>query len=80
MAPVLVIVFQTAQINFASAAILLLAFGVKHCAVIVGAGTLTKKVQRYLDWPEESKTTLWFKRICGVLVIWGGVYLILTVA
>ena len=76
MAPVLGIVFQTAQTNFTSAAFLLLAFGIGHCAVIVGAGTLTKKVQQYLNWSEESKTILWIKRICGVLVILGGIYLI----
>ena len=80
MAPVLGIVFQTAQTNFTYAAILLLVFGIGHCSVIVGAGTLSKKVQQYLNWSEESKTILWIKRICGVLVILGGVYLILTVA
>ena len=79
MAPVLGIVFQTAQTSFASASMLLLAFGIGHCSVIVGAGTLSKKVQQYLNWSEESKTILWIKRICGVLVILGGVYLILTV-
>jgi len=78
MAPVLGIVFQTAQTNFTSAAFLLLAFGIGHCTVIVGAGTLTKKVQQYLNWSEESKTILWVKRICGVLVVLGGIYLILT--
>jgi len=80
MAPVLGIVFQTAQTSFASASVLLLAFGIGHCSVIVGAGTVTKKVQQYLNWSEESKTILWIKRICGVLVILGGVYLILNVA
>jgi cytochrome c-type biogenesis protein len=78
MAPVLGIVFQTAQTNFTSAAFLLLAFGIGHCTVIVGAGTLTKKVQKYLNWSEESKTILWVKRICGVLIVLGGIYLILT--
>jgi len=79
MAPVLGIVFQTAQTNYFLAMMFLLAFGLGHCAVIVGAGTLTGKVQKYLNWSEESKTILWIKRICGVLVILGGVYLILTV-
>jgi len=59
--------------------IFLLAFGLGHSAVIVGAGTLTGKVQKYLNWSDESKTILWIKRICRVLVILGGVYLILTV-
>jgi cytochrome c-type biogenesis protein len=78
MAPVLGIVFQSAQTSFASASVLLLAFGLGHCSIIVGAGTLTNKVQKYLNWSEESKTILWIKRICGVLVILGGVYLIYT--
>jgi len=80
MAPVIGIVFQTAQTNYLLAVVFLLAFGLGHCSVIVGAGTLTGKVQQYLNWSEESKTILWIKRTCGVLVILGGVYLILTVA
>ncbi|MCX6173937.1 MAG: cytochrome C biogenesis protein [Ignavibacteriales bacterium] len=79
MAPVLGIVFQTAQTNYFLAIIFLLAFGIGHCSVIVGAGTLTGKVQKYLDWSEGSKTILWIKRICGILVILSGVYLIINV-
>ncbi|MDX9925245.1 MAG: cytochrome c biogenesis protein CcdA [Ignavibacteriaceae bacterium] len=77
MAPVLGIVFQTSQSNYFLAIIFLFAFGIGHCSIIVGAGTLTGKVQKYLNWSEESKTILWIKRICGVLVILGGVYLII---
>ncbi len=76
MAPVLGVVFQTAQTDYLLAVIFLLAFGIGHCSVIVGAGTLTGKVQKYLNWSEESKTILWIKRTCGCLVIIGGVYLI----
>jgi cytochrome c-type biogenesis protein len=76
MAPVLGIVFQTAQTNYFLAVTYLIAFGVGHCAVIVGAGTLTGKVQKYLNWSQESNTILWIKRICGSLVILGGFYLI----
>ena len=76
MAPVLGVVFQTAQTNYFLAVAFLLAFGIGHCSVIVGAGTLTGKVQKYLNWTEESKTILWIKRVCGVLVILGGIYLI----
>src|SRR4030066_1484811 len=79
MAPVLGVVFQTAQINYLLAVLFLLAFGLGHCSVIVGAGTLTGKVQKYLNWSEESRTILWIKRICGLLVILGGMYLIYTV-
>lgn len=79
MAPVLGIVFHTAQTNYFLAVMFLLAFGIGHCAVIVGAGTLTGKVQHYLNWSEESKTILWIKRVCGMLVILGGIYLIFSV-
>ena len=79
MAPVLGVVFQTAQTDYLLSVIFLLAFGLGHCSVIVGAGTITGKVQNYLNWSEGSKTILWIKRVCGVLVILGGVYLIYTV-
>ncbi len=79
MAPVLGVVFQTAQTNYFLAILFLFAFGIGHCSVIVGAGTLTGKVQKYLNWSENSKTVLWIKRICGVLVILGGIYLIYAV-
>lgn len=78
MAPVLGIVFQTAQTNYLLAIIYLLAFGLGHCSVIVGAGMLTGKIQKYLNWSEESKAILWIKRTCGILVIFGGIYLIFT--
>ncbi len=76
MAPVLGVVFQTAQTNYLLAMFYLLSFGFGHCSVIVGAGTLTVQVQKYLDWSGNSKIILWTKRICGILVILGGVYLI----
>jgi cytochrome c-type biogenesis protein len=76
MAPVLGVVFQVAKTNLPYAIILLFAFGLGHCAVIVAAGTLTKKVQEYLNWTESSETISYIKKICGVLVILGGVYMI----
>lgn len=79
MAPVLGIVFQTARTELLSAIFLLASFGIGHCAVITLAGTLTKFVQKYLDWSDESKALLWIKRVCGILVILGGVYLIYSV-
>lgn len=78
MAPVLGVVFQTAKTNFTAASVLLFAFGIGHCSVIVSAGGLTGKVQQYLNWSEKSSAILWIKRVCGVLVIAGGVYFLLT--
>ena len=56
--------------------VLLCAYGVGHCSVIVAAGTSTGLVQRYLNWTEQSKGALILRRVCGVLVLVGGVYLI----
>jgi cytochrome c-type biogenesis protein len=76
MAPVLGVVFQTAQTNIALSVVFLGAFGVGHCAVIAGAGTLTGKVQQYLDWSESSRTISIIKKTSGVLVILGGFYML----
>ena len=78
MAPVLGIVFKTAQTNYLLAMIYLLSFGLGHCTVIVAAGSFTGKVQKYLNWSSESKIILWIKRISGILVILGGIYLLST--
>lgn len=79
LAPVLGAVFQTATDNWLKAVSLISAFGFGHCAVIVLAGSLTNLVQRYLNWTEESKTTLYIKRIAGFFVFWGGVYFIYSI-
>jgi cytochrome c-type biogenesis protein len=76
MGPVLGVAFAKASESLIFAATLLLAYGLGHCAVIVFAGTFTEKVQRYLNWSEKSTGTLWVKRLCGLLVIAGGVWLI----
>lgn len=76
MGPVIGVAFTEANNSLLYAAALLLAYGLGHCAVIVFAGTFTEKVQHYLNWNERSKGTLWIKRICGLLVMIGGVWLI----
>jgi cytochrome c-type biogenesis protein len=76
MAPVLGAAFQVARTYMFYAVLLLLAFGVGQCMVIITAGTLTKKIQEYLNWSENSKTVSYIRKICGVLVILGGAYLI----
>ena len=76
MAPVLGVAFAAADDNLLYAASLLLAYGLGHCAVIVFAGTFAEKVQQYLNWNERSNGTLWIKRVCGLLVMAGGVWLL----
>jgi cytochrome c-type biogenesis protein len=76
MAPMLGVAFSLAADNMLYGASLLLAYGLGHCAVIVLAGTFTEVIQHYLDWNEKSKGALILKKICGVLVIAGGVWMI----
>lgn len=78
MAPVLGVAFRTGAERPLYAAALLLAYGVGHCSVIVAAGTSTESVQRYLNWNEQSRGTVWVKRVCGVLVFLGGLWMIYT--
>ncbi len=80
MAPMLAVTFKTAATNLLYGLSLLLAYGVGHCSVIVLAGTCTELVQRYMNWNEKSKGALILKKICGVLVLLGGIYLIYVAA
>ncbi len=76
MAPMLGVTFKLASTNLAYGVLLLLVYGIGHCSVIVFAGTFTELVQRYLNWNEKSKGSIILKKICGVLVLLGGIYLI----
>jgi cytochrome c-type biogenesis protein len=76
MAPMLAVAFRSAAARPVFAAALLLLYGAGHCSVIVMAGTCTELVQQYMNWNEKSKGAIILKKICGVLVIAAGLYLI----
>lgn len=78
MAPMLGVTFKLASTNLAYGITLLLVYGIGHCSVIILAGTFTEVVQRYLNWNEKSRGTAILKKICGGLVILGGLWLIYT--
>ena len=80
MAPMLGVTFKVASTSLAYGIALLVVYGVGHCSVIVFAGTCTELVQRYMNWNEKSKGAVILKKICGVLVLLGGLYLILIAA
>ena len=44
----------------------------------IAAGSASGWVQRYLDWNQQNGAVAWLRRICGVLVILGGLWLIYT--
>ncbi len=78
MAPMLAVTFQLASTHPAYGLLLLLAYGMGHCAVIVLAGTFTEVVQHVLDWNEASKGSRILKKICGVLVLLAGLWMLYT--
>jgi cytochrome c-type biogenesis protein len=78
MAPMLAVTFKLASTNLLYGVLLLFVYGMGHCLVIVFAGTFTEVVQRYMNWNEKSKGAVILKKICGVLVILGGLWLIYT--
>ena len=76
MAPMLAVSFRMAAAQMAYGILLLLAYGVGHCAVIVLAGTFTESVQHYLNWNESSQGATILKKICGVLVLLAGLWML----
>ena len=78
MAPMLAVTFRMAAAHMAYGILLLLAYGIGHCAVIVLAGTFTETVQHYLNWNESSQGATILKKTCGVLVLLGGLWMIYT--
>lgn len=76
MAPMLGVTFKLSSTNLMYGVLLLVVYGLGHCSVIVLAGTFTELVQRYLNWNEKSRGVLAVKKVCGVLVLLGGLYLI----
>ncbi len=76
MAPMLAVTFRLASSNLIYGLSLLLLYGLGHCTVIVAAGTFTEAVQHYLNWTDRSRGALVLKKVCGLLVILGGLYMI----
>lgn len=78
MAPVLGVVFKYSSTNLTYAILLIAAFAFGHVIVIAAAGTMSAKIGKYLKWADSSGAVIVFKKICGVLVILGGIYFIYT--
>jgi cytochrome c-type biogenesis protein len=76
MAPMLGIVFKLTAKNLPYGLALLSAFAIGHCAVIIAAGTSTRLVQQITKWDEQSKGITIIRKICGILVLLGGIYLV----
>jgi cytochrome c-type biogenesis protein len=76
MAPLLGIVFSLTAKNLPYGLVLLSAFAIGHCAVIIAAGTSTRLVQQITKWDDQSKGITIIRKLCGILVLLGGLYLV----
>jgi cytochrome c-type biogenesis protein len=76
MAPMLGVTLSLGSTNIPYAMLLIGMYGVGHAAVIVAAGTFTEVVQRYLNWTSGSGAVNILRKVCGVLIIVAGIYLI----
>jgi cytochrome c-type biogenesis protein len=76
MAPVLGVTFGMAKTAPVFAFGVLALFGLGHCAVIGLAGLSSTWVQRWLDWQNGTPGAKWLRRVCGLLVLLAGVYLV----
>lgn len=75
LAPILGVVFSVARSQPGFAVLLLLAYGIGHCSLIVAAGASAEKVQQVLDWHGNSRGAVWMRRVCGGLVLMGATWL-----
>ena len=78
LAPMLAVTFRLATAHLAYGSLLLLAYGLGHCTVIVLAGTFAEGVQHYLNWNETSQGAIVLKKVCGGLVLLAGLWMIYT--
>jgi len=76
MAPMLGIAFTVASSNFLYAVALVGAYAVGHCMVIIIAGSSAEVVNRLLKWNENSKGAMYIKKVCGLLVVVAGIYML----
>ena len=74
--PVLGFAFLSGQTNALYGTVLVAVTAIGHCSVIVAAGTAAGALQRYLNWSESSRATAVLKKVCGILVIISGLYLL----
>jgi cytochrome c-type biogenesis protein len=76
MAPILAIVFEAASERFVYSAMLIVLYSVGHCGLIVLAGTLGARLQAFLNWNHKSQVTVRIRKVCGVLLLLAGLYMI----
>ncbi len=78
MAPMLGVTFAVAGTRALFGSMLIAAYGIGHCFMIVLAGASTSWVGRYLEWTNASRGAAYLRYASGGLVLAGGLYLVYT--
>jgi cytochrome c-type biogenesis protein len=76
LAPILGVVFRQAASNPGFSGLLLASYAAGHTAVILLAGLLYGKIERYLNWAADKRRGGLVKKVCGFLILAGGCYLL----
>ncbi len=76
MAPVLGLTFSASRDAPLFALGVLCLFALGHCAVIAFAGASSHWVQTWLAWQGDHPAARWLRRLCGLLVIVAGAWLL----
>ena len=76
LAPVLGISFSLAKTDLLFAVLLVSMYAIGHCLVIIAGGTFIPAVQSFLNWSDKSRGLAVVKKVCGIIVILAGVYLL----
>jgi cytochrome c-type biogenesis protein len=76
MAPLVTVALGTAASSALFAALLLVAFGLGHSAVIMLTGTAAGTMQRYFAWSENKRFSIVLSRVSGALVLLAGIYML----
>jgi len=74
LAPVLAVVFHTAADRAPFSGLLLVFYGLGHCAVLIVAGTSVERAKHFADWNRKTKTASRIKAAIGGLLILFGLY------
>ena len=76
MAPILAVVFDKADTGFLYSTLMIFLYSIGHCSVIVLAGTLGSRLQTFLNWDQKSHLTVRIRKLCGIILIGVGLYLL----
>jgi cytochrome c-type biogenesis protein len=74
LAPILSFVINVSLLNLTKGITLLAAFALGHCLLIISVGMLSAKIQKYLNWSQNSKAITYTRSFCGIIMILFAVY------